>query len=84
MVMMHELAHCLQMNHGRDFWKVRNQFAGELRELWAKEYTGDGLWGRGQTLLSGEYHEAGRTEDEVLPARVGGGRCRSLRGGKRK
>lgn len=84
MVMMHELAHCLQMNHGREFWKVRNQFAGELRELWAKGYTGDGLWGRGQTLLSGEYHDGGRTEDEVLPAHVCGGTFRSSRGGKRK
>ena len=84
MVMMHELAHCLQMNHGREFWKVRNQFAGELRKLWAKEYTGDGLWGRGQTLLSGEYHYGGRTEDEVLPAHVCGGTFRSSRGGKRR
>lgn len=84
MVMMHELAHCLQMNHGREFWKVRNQFAGELRELWAKGYTGDGLWGRGQTLLSGEYHTGRRTEDEALPAHVCGGTFRSSRGGKRK
>lgn len=84
MVMVHELAHCAQMNHGREFWKVRNAFAGELRELWAKGYTGDGLWGRGQTLLSGEYDSGGRTEDEVLPAHVCGGTFRSWRGGKRK
>ena len=84
MVMAHELAHCVQMNHGGEFWKVRDRFAGELRGLWERGYTGDGLWGRGRTLLSGEYHTGGRTEDEVLPARVCGGTFRSRRGGKRK
>ena len=72
------------MNHGREFWKVRNRFAAELRELWDKGYTGDGLWGRGQTLLSGQYHTGGRSEDDVLPAHVCGGTFRSWRGGKRK
>ena len=33
MVMMHELAHCQQMNHSRNFWKARNKFADELKEL---------------------------------------------------
>jgi len=50
MVMMHELAHNLQMNHGKNFWAERNKFANEMKELWAKGYTGDGFWGSGRTL----------------------------------
>ncbi|KAI4110913.1 MAG: hypothetical protein LQ339_000915 [Xanthoria mediterranea] len=84
MVMMHELAHCLQMNHGREFWKVRNQYAGELRELWAKGYTGDGFWGRGKTVLSERYEHQGSWEEEVMPERLCGGTFRTRRGRKRK
>lgn len=84
LVMMHELAHCVQMNHSGAFWKVNNQFKEELRELWERNYTGDGLWGRGQTLLSGEYHKGVSMENEVLPANLCGGTFRSSRRGKRK
>ena len=52
MVMMHELAHNEHMNHGKLFWKTRNGFAEELRELWGKGYTGEGFWGSGR-MLSG-------------------------------
>ncbi|KAI4203401.1 MAG: hypothetical protein LQ350_001922 [Teloschistes chrysophthalmus] len=84
MVMMHELAHCLQMNHGREFWKVRSQFAGELKELWGKGYTGDGFWGRGKTLLSDQYDNQGSWEDEIMPERLCGGTYRTRKGRKRK
>lgn len=82
--MVHELAHCLQMNHSGAFWKVRNQFAGELRQLWERNYSGDGLWGKGQTLLSGEYDTGRNWENEVLPTNLCGGTFRSSRGRKRK
>ncbi|MCJ1413712.1 hypothetical protein MMC32_000036 [Xylographa parallela] len=84
MVMMHELAHCVQMNHSGAFWKVRNGYAGEMKELWAKGYTGDGLWGRGKTLLSGEYDGRGEFEAGEMPRSLCGGTYRTLRGRKRK
>ena len=84
MVMMHELAHCVQMNHSGAFWKVRNGFAEELRGLWGRGYTGDGFWGRGKTVLSEEYEGNGVGESEVVPRSLCGGTFRSGRGRKRK
>jgi len=82
MVMMHELAHCQQMNHSRNFWKARNKFADELRDLWTKGYTGDGLFGRGQDLYSGQYTEEAAPAVDDSPEHLCGGVYRSG-GGKR-
>lgn len=83
MVMMHELAHCAQMNHSRAFWAVRNQYAAQMQTLWAEGYKGDGLWGRGARLATGEWERNAVLADEVLPEHLCGGTYRS-RGRKRK
>lgn len=73
----------MQMNHSASFWKVRNQYAKELRGLWATNYTGDGFWGRGKTVLSEKYEHLGPSVPEVMPRSLCGGTFRS-RGRKRK
>lgn len=82
MVMMHELAHCKQMNHSKAFWKVKDQYSTELKALWQKGYTGDGMWSRGRTLLTGQYDQASLGSEESLPEHLCGGTFRSS--GKRK
>ncbi|KAM3065985.1 hypothetical protein ACMFMG_009794 [Clarireedia jacksonii] len=84
MVMMHELAHCKQMNHSGAFWKVRNEYAAEMRGLWDKGYTGEGLWGRGVLLEDGAFMDDELAEGEVLPEHLCGGTFRSRGGKKRK
>ncbi|KAL2154337.1 hypothetical protein VTH82DRAFT_3013 [Thermothelomyces myriococcoides] len=83
MVMMHELAHCKQMNHSRAFWAVRNQYAEQMRALWSRGYTGEGLWGRGALLSTGEFEKNTIGPGEPLPEHLCGGTYRS-RGRKRK
>ncbi|TGO41848.1 hypothetical protein BHYA_0015g00110 [Botrytis hyacinthi] len=84
MVMMHELAHCKQMNHSGAFWKVRNEYSAEMKGLWERGYTGDGLWGQGVLLKDGAFMGDQLGEGEVLPEHLCGGTFKSRRGGKKR
>lgn len=79
MVMMHELAHCKQMNHSRAFWAVRNAYASQMQGLWSQGYAGDGLWGRGAKLETGAWEGNTVRAGEVLPEHLCGGTYRSRR-----
>ncbi|KAG7050688.1 kelch domain-containing protein [Colletotrichum scovillei] len=83
MVMMHELAHCKQMNHSRAFWAVRNNYAEQMRGLWQRGYSGEGIWGRGALLGTGQFQNNVALPSEPLPEHLCGGTYRS-RGRKRK
>ncbi|RMY53209.1 hypothetical protein D0865_05382 [Hortaea werneckii] len=84
MVMMHELAHCKQMNHSRFFWGVRNGYAKQMEELWAKRYTGEGMWGRGKNLATGAFVHDTTPDNAQIPEHLCGGTYRRARGRKRK
>ncbi|KAK4549280.1 hypothetical protein LTR36_007739 [Oleoguttula mirabilis] len=84
MVMMHELAHCKQMNHSRFFWNVRNGYAKQMEDLWAKKYVGEGMWGRGKNLASGGFVHDHMPENAQIPEHLCGGTYRRAKGKKRK
>jgi hypothetical protein len=76
MVMMHELAHCKQMNHSKFFWQVRNGFAGEMEGLWVKKYVGEGMWGRGKDLVTGSFVQERELAQGDVPEHLCGGTYR--------
>jgi hypothetical protein len=82
MVMVHELAHCKQMNHSKAFWKVRDEYAVDLRSLWSKGYTGEGMWGRGRGLDTGAL-QMDEADAADIPEHLCGGTY-GRRSGKRK
>lgn len=79
MVMMHELAHCKQMNHSKAFWAVRNGYADQMKVLFSQGYTGEGLWGRGASLKTGDFEANTVLASENLPEHLCGGTYRSRR-----
>ncbi|TVY73354.1 DNA-dependent metalloprotease WSS1-like protein [Lachnellula suecica] len=84
MVMMHELAHNKEMNHHKAFWKYRNEYCSDLKDLWQRDYTGDGMWGKGVLLENGLFAGDALAEGEVLPEHLCGGTLKSRGGKKRK
>ncbi|EEY19780.1 conserved hypothetical protein [Verticillium alfalfae VaMs.102] len=79
-----QMGHDARMNHSRAFWAVRNAYADSMRALWSRGYTGDGLWGRGTLLASGDWAGDTAPLGEGLPEHLCGGTFRSRGRRKRK
>ncbi|KAK6351402.1 hypothetical protein TWF718_004562 [Orbilia javanica] len=84
-VMLHELAHNTEMNHSRRFHAVRLKYVAELEELKRKGYTGEGLWGKGNTLspsidLTGDR----QIPEDELPVDLCGGVYRRIKKKRKK
>jgi DNA-dependent metalloprotease WSS1 len=71
------------MNHSKAFWAVRNKYAGQMKDLWSHNYTGEGIWGRGKLLGSREFEQNSVSTQDALPEHLCGGTYRSA-GRKRK
>jgi len=71
------------MNHSKAFWAVRNNYASQMRDLWTRNYTGEGIWGRGKLLRSREFEQNSVSTQDALPEHLCGGTYRSA-GRKRK
>ena len=61
------------MNHSKAFWVVRNAYSEEMRKLWMKGYTGEGLWGRGNKLSTAQFEANTMRPNEPLPEKLCGG-----------
>ncbi|BFZ58357.1 hypothetical protein PYCC9005_005419 [Savitreella phatthalungensis] len=94
-VMLHELAHCTNMHHGKTFWQTLAKYRAHMAELQSKGYTGEGFWRKGKVLGSGDGDSLAQAEAEEgeLPRDVCAGtgrrrrrmsRGRGGRGRKRK
>jgi hypothetical protein len=72
-------------NHGKGFWETRNLFSKEMKDLWAKSYTGEGFWGGGRVLgnLTSVMGNNVVPSEELQDIEVCGGTFRSRRN-KRK
>lgn len=67
------------MNHSKAFWAVRNSYADQMRTLWGRGYTGEGVWGRGALLETGAFESNTVSPNDILPEHLCGGTYRSRR-----
>ncbi|KAK6520875.1 hypothetical protein TWF506_001118 [Arthrobotrys conoides] len=84
-VMLHELAHNAEMNHSRRFHTVRLKYVAELEELKRKGYTGEGFWGKGNSLdPSVNLTNDRQIPEEDLPEDLCGGVYRRVKKKRKK
>jgi DNA-dependent metalloprotease WSS1 len=73
------------MNHSKYFWEVRNAYAEQMRVLFSRGYTGEGMWGRGALLTTGDFERnASLPGQEEMPEHLCGGAYRRQSRRKRK
>lgn len=74
-VLLHELSHCTNMHHARPFWATLAGYKREMAALTARGYTGEGFWGGGKVLGSGDSSSLadGADDAELLPRSLCGG-----------